>query len=203
MRYFDNINDIVAFLEEKGKKNEIYLKKLNNSIYIELKILSPNGKQDNMLLEIKAQEISDKEIISVLVKKVENLENEVELLKKKVNNSEQIISENKNDIISLRKEIQILKNPFEENNKKENNKISFDSKITNINEIDFIINHLKESPVISKQNIQFRLLYRGKRDGDDSQKVHKMCDGFKNVIIFMKNDKKEKYGGFSNIGWET
>ena len=60
MRYFDNINDIVSFLEEKGKKNEIYLKKLNNSIYIELKILSPNGKQDNMLLEIKAQEISDK-----------------------------------------------------------------------------------------------------------------------------------------------
>ena len=47
------------------------------------------------------------------------------------------------------------------------------------------------------------MLYRGTRDGDDSQKVHKMCDGFKNVIIFMKNDKKEKYGGFSNIGWET
>ena len=110
------INDIVSFLEEKGKKNEIYLNKLNYSIYIELKILSPNGKQDNMLLEIKAQEISDKEIISVLVKKVENLENEVELLKKKVNNSEQIISENKNDILSLRKEIQILKIPFAQNN---------------------------------------------------------------------------------------
>ena len=27
MRYFDNIKDIIAFMEEKGKKNEIFMKK--------------------------------------------------------------------------------------------------------------------------------------------------------------------------------
>ena len=105
MRYFDNINDIIKFLEEKGKKNEILLKKQNDNIYLEFKIISPNGNQDNVSLEIKPEKISDKEMISILVKKNEYLEKEVELLKEKVNKSDNIISKNKSDILSLFEEI--------------------------------------------------------------------------------------------------
>ena len=35
MRYFDTINDIVNFMEEKGKNNEIILQEQNNNIYVE------------------------------------------------------------------------------------------------------------------------------------------------------------------------
>ena len=48
MRYFDSINDIVSFMKEKCLKNEILLKKQNNNIYLNLKILSPNGKEDDI-----------------------------------------------------------------------------------------------------------------------------------------------------------
>ena len=62
---------------------------------------------------------------------------------------------------------------------------------------------MKESPIINNKNFKFDLLYRGTRDGDDTINLHKKCDGYKNVIIFMKSEEGKKYGGFSNIGWET
>ena len=155
MRYFDNIGDIVTFMEEKGKKNELLMKEKNKNIYIEFKLISPNGKEDTVLLELKPQKISDKEIISFLVKKVEYLEKEVEILKEKLNKAENIISKNKTDILFLFEEVNNIKNNF----KKE-----IDSKITNINQIDFIVKRLKQSPVIYNKNFEFKLLYRGTRD---------------------------------------
>ena len=44
MRYFDEIKDIISFIEGKGKKNELSLKKENDNIFIEFKILSPKKK---------------------------------------------------------------------------------------------------------------------------------------------------------------
>lgn len=196
MRYFDNINDIVSFMKEKGIKNELFLKKQNNNIELNLKILSPNGKEDDILLEINPHEISDKEMIFNLVQKVEKLENEVSLLKEKINKSEK-------DVLYLFEEIKLLKSQKTRNDENDNDKTSIDSNITNINEIEFIINRLKQSPVIENKNIHFQLLYRGTRDGDDSIKLHKICDGKKNVIFFMKSEQGNIYGGFSNIGWET
>ena len=72
-------------MESKGKNNEIILKKENNKIYIEFKIFLPNGKEDKVLLEIKSKEITNKEMISFLVKKVEYLEKEMKILKEKFN----------------------------------------------------------------------------------------------------------------------
>ena len=95
MRYFDTINDIVNFMEEKGKNNEIILQEQNNNIYVEFKIISPNGKEDKVILKLKPQEIGDKEIIPILVWKIYYLEKEVDILKDKINKSEDIISKNK------------------------------------------------------------------------------------------------------------
>ena len=83
------------------------------------------------------------------------------------------------------------------------NSIKIDTKIININEIDFIIKRLKESPLFNNTNIKFELFYRSSRDGEDTVKLHQICDGKKNVIIFMKSEQGNCYGGFSNIGWET
>ena len=57
------------------------------------------------------------------------------------------------------------KNNINENNKNniEASLIVFDSKITNINEIGFIINHFKKK--IDFNNFNFKLLYRATTDG--------------------------------------
>ena len=50
MRYFDDIKDIISFLENKGNKNELFLKKEKDKIFIEFKVISPSGKEDLVLL---------------------------------------------------------------------------------------------------------------------------------------------------------
>jgi len=79
----------------------------------------------------------------------------------------------------------------------------FDSEITNINEIDFIISFLKETSLFKNKNFKFDLLYRGTRDGDNTIGLHRKCCGLKNIILFMKSEQGNIYGGFTHIGWET
>ena len=96
-----------------------------------------------------------------------------------------------------------IENDIEDVKTQKENSDIIDSKITNEKELAFIINYLKNSSFIKNKNFKFNLLYRGTRDGDDTKNVHKMCCGKKNVIIFMKSEQGKRYGGFSNIGWET
>ena len=96
MRFFDDIKDFISFLENKIKKKEIFLKKEKENIYIEVKVISPSGKEDIISLVIKPKIISDKEIINQLLEKVANLEKQVDLLNKEV-------TKNKADIDYLMK----------------------------------------------------------------------------------------------------
>ena len=52
-------------------------------------------------------------------------------------------------------------------------------------------------------NFKFKLLYRAIKDGDDTIKLHKICDHKQDIIIFMKSEQGNIYGGFSHIGWES
>ena len=194
MKYFDNVKDFVLFLENKGNKNEILLKKENEKIFIEVKVVSPSGKEDIILLEIKPNEISDKELINHLLKKVEDIEKQINSLNKKV-------SKNEEDIQYLNKEIQQLKNDKKEKMEKIK-EFELDSKITNSNEIKFIIDYLKETEAFKNKDFKLNLLYRGTRDGDRTANVHKKCDGLKNIIVFMKTEQGNSYGMYSQIGWE-
>ena len=45
MRYFDEIKDIISFIEGKGRKNELFLSKEQDNILIGFKISSPNGNE--------------------------------------------------------------------------------------------------------------------------------------------------------------
>ena len=101
MRYFDDINDIVSFIENKGKQNEILIKKEQNDLFVNFKVASPNGKEEDILLKLNPKEINNKELISILLKKVDNLEKEIKILKERINTSENIISKNKVDISNL------------------------------------------------------------------------------------------------------
>ena len=194
MRYFDEIKDIISFIESKGKKNELFLKKENDNIFIEFKILSPNCQEENVSLKLNLEELNDKEIINNLVNKVNSLEKQVETLNKEV-------TKNKKDIETLFNEIKELKKVKESIPKEITNNI--DSKIVNYKEIEFIANYLKQTALFQNKEINFNLLYRATRDGDNTINLHKKCDKYKNVIIFMKSEQGNRYGGFSNIGWEN
>jgi hypothetical protein len=60
--------------------------------------------------------------------------------------------------------------------------------------------------MINDKELSFKkivLLYRGSRDGDDTQICHKLCDRKKNVLIIIKTDTGYIFGGYSKIGFEV
>ena len=195
MRYFDEIKDIISFIEGKGRKNELFLsKEQQDNILIGFKISSPNGNEENVNLKLNIEELNDKEIINNLVNKVNSLEKQVETLNNEVIKNEIDIEILFNEIKELKKEREIKGNEIFNN---------IDSKIVNYQEINFIADYLKQTPLFQNKKIIFNLLYRGTRDGDDTFNLHQKCDKYKNVIILMKSEQGKRYGGFSNIGWES
>ena len=217
LRFFDSINEILNFIENKGKNNEIELLKNLNNVKIKFKIDLPNGSEDNVLIELNKKELNDKEIIKQLTSEVKMLKDkssEIEkiwLEIKNLKNENNIIKEEninlKNENNNIKEEIKQLTNkynqvPIVQNDTKNNNLI--DSRIINYNEIEFIIKYLKENNILFKKNgISFNLLYRASRDGDNTQTIHNNCDSKKNILFILLTEQNNIIGGYSQIGWET
>jgi hypothetical protein len=49
----------------------------------------------------------------------------------------------------------------------------------------------------------FRLLYRGSRNGLNSPDFHKHCDGHSNTLIIIADTNGYQFGGFTPVVWET
>ena len=47
------------------------------------------------------------------------------------------------------------------------------------------------------------LLYRGTRDGSDSNIFHDKCDNQGPTICLIKNDKGNIFGGYASISWTS
>ena len=75
--------------------------------------------------------------------------------------------------------------------------------INNKEELEFLINRLKQNDKFKNKNLEFNLLYKGTRDGDESKKFHQLCDGKKNVIVFVQTTKNRRFGGFTSIGYNN
>ena len=47
------------------------------------------------------------------------------------------------------------------------------------------------------------LIYRGTRDGSQSEKFHELCDNKGPTIVLYKNEKGNIFGGYASISWEN
>ena len=52
LRFFDSINEILNFIENKGKNNDIILLKDKNNLKIQFKIGLPNENDENVIIEL-------------------------------------------------------------------------------------------------------------------------------------------------------
>ena len=46
------------------------------------------------------------------------------------------------------------------------------------------------------------LIYRGTRDGSQSEKFHELCDNKGPTIVLYKNEKGNIFGGYASISWK-
>jgi hypothetical protein len=71
-----------------------------------------------------------------------------------------------------------------------------------------IINSIEEELLIGDMitNIktkEYRLLFRGSRDGDSAYKFHSVCDKYNNLIILVKTEKGLRFGGFTSAKFKV
>ena len=214
---YENIKDIILFLKDLKYKIE----EKNDDLNFRFNIFMPNG--ENRLIEfiLKKNLQDNNHLIKYLIEENKSMKTNIKNLEEnykveKIKNESEIksLKENiinyKNEILILREEnkklweeIAKLKKYHEENNTIEKPVSTLDSKILNsIDSINFILNYIKQNaPFFNFRNI--KLLYRGSKDGDRTKTCHELCDNKQNVLIVMKSDTDNIFGGYSKIGFKA
>ena len=78
--------------------------------------------------------------------------------------------------------------------------IRIDSKIIEITkDLDFLINRLKNVSNIKQKNINFNLLYRATRDGDNFNDFHSRVDNKNSTLTIIKTSIGSKFGVFLEV----
>lgn len=88
---------------------------------------------------------------------------------------------------------------------KEKNEIKINTKsniFNSMEEIDFIIERLKNDEKLKNKKISFNLLFRATLDGNNSSDFHKKCDGKIRQLIFVKTTKGNVFGGYTEVGFD-
>jgi len=170
----------------------------------------PIHKIKELKLSVKEKGKSDQEKIEELYDIVLNLKKENSLLKEENINIKKILENNEKLMKELVKRIEINENKIN-TIEKENNKVleekvkdlklkDIDSKIlTNYENIELINKRLKNSDLLKDKNINYKLLYRATRDGDEAKIFHEKCDNKKQILAVFKTTKGLIFGWYTEI----
>ena len=163
----------------------------NNEIIITLKV-SMFEKEININFPLKKKKIEQNELILKLCEEIEKLNNEIIEIKNENRNLKNLFEkwkkEDKIEKYEIKLKIEQMQKKLIELEKKDiqnENLLNKSEIINNKEELEFLINRLKQNDKFKNKNLNFNLLYKGTRDGDESIKFHNLCDGKKNVIVFV------------------
>ena len=204
-RCFDNIDEALSGLIEIFETNKYELiSKENDKMFLLLKIPKFGKGEETVLIEIKKNSLSLKNICENLIQKVNALDKQMNDLKNEINI---LKGENKKKDIII-KEFKEWKDNIikKEQEKEENEKIyqKLDSKIIDKKEeLDLLINRLKKNNNLKDKNFYFKRIFRGTEDGKNSVDFHKKCDGIGMTISIIKTIKGYKFGGYAEKPWRS
>lgn len=75
---------------------------------------------------------------------------------------------------------------------------TLDSKITNYNELDFVLKKINKY----NNNCKLKLLYRGSVDKDKASEFHYKCDRAQSSVVLIHTAKGKRFGGYTTKGWD-
>ena len=211
----DNLIKYINFLSNKIKElNTTIFNSQSNEQIINFQI--SQLKQENITLKTNALNLTNEKNNYIIRcnQLQELLQNENNEYTKLENNYNQL----KNENMKLKEFIQNENNRYNElDNKymelkkkyelqKEEYQIGFKADASNIlsspNKFKFITNYIKiKQPSFNFNEI--KLLYRGSIQGDRTKTCHQFCDNKQDILIFIKTEKGNIFGGYSKIGFKT
>ena len=184
-RFFISIDDLINVFEDMIKNKKIFMEKSqNDNLSLKLGMLISNfmGKEDKILIDLKLNELPEKDGNKKLLAKIVELENK--LLQK----DEEIKSLNKK-YDELEKRIEKLES---------RTTIEIKSDIITNDDIDFIKEKLSPN-----KKMFLDLIYKCDESNDTPEIFHKQCDGKKNVLVLIETTEGVKFGGFTSIGFNS
>ena len=189
-RICETIKEAYEILQEilEAKKSTIKMKE-NNSIVLIIEIGLPGGKTQKAELSLNKKEINKDILVEELIKKVNILEEENKKLKEEIN-----------EIKEWKKKIEkLFQNEIKEKERFE--KIGIESKIIDKSEnLKFLINRLiNNDSSLKEKNINFNLLYRATRDGDNFNDFHSRVDNKNSTLTIIKTNLGCKFGVFLEV----
>ena len=206
---FDYINEAYNLIIKLFEKNKITIKEYieNVKIILEIKLLSLSGDEQPFDIELNKEEINKDIIINKMISKIIFLEKELKEIKKENEKRDKEIESLKNIIKEIKNNSNNINNINNNNNINiKNNEYNYfiNSRIVNEQDLKFVVNELKNIYNITNDNKIFKakLLYRGSRDGFESQIFHSKCDYIKGTLILVENNKGIKFGGFTKETWD-
>ena len=197
---YDIKYNILKITELENEIKEI--KNDKNLLLKKIKVLEDLvNNQNNELKNIVAEQKN-------VIEKLNNLEttiNEQRYKIGKINNIEKSLNSQKNEIDKIKNWKNEYNSELQEMlitkiDKMTLNKI--DSKIINKKEeLEFLENRLKNSEILKKKNITYKLLYRATKDGNNVQTFHNKCDNIIGTLTIIKTTKGMRFGGYTEQIW--
>ena len=202
--YYESIDEILEELFSLIENKKVLLEEENKQISLVFEL--PKHKIKELKLSVKEKGKSDKEKIEELYDIVLNLKKENSLLKEENVNIKKILENNEKLIKELVKRIEINENKIN-TIEKENQKVlelkDIDSNIlTNYENIELINKRLKNSEILKDKKINYKLLYRATRDGDEAKTFHEKCDNKRQILAVFKTTNGFIFGGYTEIGYK-
>ena len=201
-RSYDIVNEVFEVLIDILNMNQASVQKIQNNLAINFLFTLPGNKKKEIIIPLNIQNFDQTNFNDELVKKVNDLE---EKLNKEIEENKiykQIINELKEEIKSMKNEINDLDKWKKEKEKEKAKKIEKEKEsyiIKDKEEYEFIENRLKLA--VNSQDIRYKLLYRASFDGDRAKTFHDKCDGIKGTLILVKTTDNIKFGGYTEVSW--
>ena len=209
--YYESIDEILEELFSLIENKKVSLTEENKQISLVFEL--PIHKIKELKLSVKEKGKSDQEKIEELYDIVLNLKKENSLLKEENINIKKILENNEKMIKELIKRIEIDENKIntiEKENKKVLEEKAKDQKLkdidsnilTNYENFELINKRLKNSEILKEKKINYKLLYRASRDGDEDKKFHEKCDNKRQILAVFKTTKGLIFGGYTEVGYK-
>ena len=186
----ENINEAYDIIEGIFEIKKSSIKCVNdNEILLIIMLDLPGGKFQEVNLKLNKKEVNKHVIIEELVKKVNQLEEDNKMLN--------------NEITQLKEKFNKFEKLFktEIENKEMIEKKGIDSKIIdNINSLEMIINQLFNNyPNLKQKKVNFDLLYRATKDGDNKVNFHQKINNKKSTLSIIETTKGFKFGVYLEV----
>ena len=191
-KMYETIDESYDSIEKLFLKGKVAIKQNDNKLFLVLKMNSPFGDEEEIVLPLEEKQMDKSQINDILINETNQLKKRITILEEENISFKNIIKNMETKILELENKIKLLEKP----------ETILDSKIISKNEeIDFVINRLKQA--LNNKTFNFNLLYRATKDGDALSVFHSKCDFKTKVLVLYHTIKGVRFGGYTEIGFDS